>query len=133
MKKPRTHTFGNVKYDLDLYAPRDGSCDPPSGLVRPAITLPLGLRYIPETKNFKDPKKLKTNYSFSYRNGYKWLFTKIFRHLLAAGIALYTRRDCIVLIHEALHACDWDKNEEKVEQTAEDLGGLIWKFMEWRQ
>jgi len=89
MKKPRTHTFGNVKYDLDLYAPRDGSCDPPSGLVRPAITLPLGLRY--------------------------------------------TRRDCIVLIHEALHACNWDKDEEKVEQTAEDLGGLVWKFMEWRQ
>lgn len=33
-----------------------------------------------------------------------------------------------VAIHEALHACDWDKSEEKVEQTGKDIARFLWRL-----
>lgn len=32
----------------------------------------------------------------------------------------------VVLIHECLHAADWNQSEEWVTQTAYDLAGAIW-------
>lgn len=31
-------------------------------------------------------------------------------------------------IHEALHACDWDKSEKKVERTAKDISRFLWRL-----
>ena len=33
-----------------------------------------------------------------------------------------------VAIHEALHACDWDKSEEQVDQTSRDIGRFLWRL-----
>ncbi len=33
-----------------------------------------------------------------------------------------------ILLHEALHACKWDAHEAKVEQTASDIAGFIWRL-----
>ena len=33
-----------------------------------------------------------------------------------------------VTIHEALHACDWYKDEEWVETVADDIARLLWKL-----
>lgn len=38
-----------------------------------------------------------------------------------------------VIIHEALHACDWYKDEEWVELTAEDIARLLTKLGYRRQ
>ena len=45
MAKVRYHKFNGVKYEMDLYRPRDGQCDPPSGRVPPTIALANGLHY----------------------------------------------------------------------------------------
>ena len=31
-------------------------------------------------------------------------------------------------IHEALHACDWDKTEKKVNNTATDIANFLWRL-----
>lgn len=31
-------------------------------------------------------------------------------------------------IHEALHACDWSKHEDKVNQTAYDIARFLWNL-----
>ena len=31
-------------------------------------------------------------------------------------------------LHEALHACDWTKDEEWVEATAHDLSVMLWRL-----
>lgn len=33
-----------------------------------------------------------------------------------------------VTIHEALHACDWYKDEEWIETTADDIARLLWRL-----
>jgi hypothetical protein len=32
------------------------------------------------------------------------------------------------LLHECLHACDWSRTDERVDKTAEDIAGLLWKL-----
>ena len=36
------------------------------------------------------------------------------------------------LIHEALHASDWSKSEEWIEETAKEVANLLWG-MGWRK
>lgn len=31
-------------------------------------------------------------------------------------------------IHEALHACDWNAREKKVERTAKDIARFLWRL-----
>lgn len=38
-----------------------------------------------------------------------------------------------VTIHEALHACDWYKDEEWVEITAKDISRLLYHKLGWRK
>jgi len=33
-----------------------------------------------------------------------------------------------VLIHEALHAANWDLDEAAVQETAEDIAKILWKL-----
>ena len=33
-----------------------------------------------------------------------------------------------VLIHEALHACDWNKREVMVDQTSRDIARFLWRL-----
>jgi len=33
-----------------------------------------------------------------------------------------------VTVHEALHACDWDKSEKKVDRTANDISRFLWRL-----
>lgn len=33
-----------------------------------------------------------------------------------------------ILIHESLHASNWHSSEEKVTQTANDIGRLLWRM-----
>jgi len=32
-----------------------------------------------------------------------------------------------VLIHEAIHACEWDLKEEAVEDTGQSIADLLWR------
>lgn len=48
---------------------------------------------------------------------------------------LYVRTDGLsermilnVIIHEALHACDWDASEIKVNQMANDISRFLWRL-----
>ena len=41
---------------------------------------------------------------------------------------LTPKKEMEVIIHEALHACDWYKDEEWVETAAEDIARLLWKL-----
>ena len=41
---------------------------------------------------------------------------------------LNTRNGLETVVHEALHACDWNKNEIMVEQTAYDIARLLWRL-----
>jgi len=38
-----------------------------------------------------------------------------------------------VTIHEALHACDWYKDEEWVEITARDIAKMLYRKLGWRR
>jgi len=31
-------------------------------------------------------------------------------------------------VHEALHACNWDASEKKVDRTAKDLSRFLWRL-----
>jgi hypothetical protein len=33
-----------------------------------------------------------------------------------------------VAIHEALHACDWDKSEVAITEIAEDISDFVWRI-----
>ena len=39
-----------------------------------------------------------------------------------------TRKHLETWIHESLHACDWNKCEIMVEQTAKDIARLLWRL-----
>ena len=41
---------------------------------------------------------------------------------------LDTLAGLITLIHEAMHACDYDKHENTVDRTSKDIGRLLWRF-----
>jgi hypothetical protein len=39
-----------------------------------------------------------------------------------------TRKCLIILLHEVIHACDWNKSEPETEEMANDIGKLLWKL-----
>ena len=39
-----------------------------------------------------------------------------------------SRRELDTFIHEALHACAWDLNEDAVSQTATDIAKFLWRL-----
>lgn len=39
-----------------------------------------------------------------------------------------SRKEMEVFIHEALHACIWDLDEETVYSTAEDISKFLWRL-----
>ena len=41
---------------------------------------------------------------------------------------LNTKKGFITAIHEALHACNYSTKEGKVEQTAKDIAGFLWRL-----
>lgn len=43
-----------------------------------------------------------------------------------------SREDLETIIHEALHACLWDINEDAVDQSAVDLARFLWR-LGWRK
>lgn len=47
---------------------------------------------------------------------------------LPYGDDKHARLMLTVLLHECLHASDWDKSEKVVDQTAVDVGRLLWRL-----
>lgn len=47
---------------------------------------------------------------------------------LPYGNDKYARLMLITLLHECLHASDWDKSEKVVDRTAVDVGRLLWRL-----
>lgn len=45
---------------------------------------------------------------------------------------LSERRELEALIHEMLHACDFSKSEEWVQQAGKDISTVLWK-LGWRK
>ena len=37
------------------------------------------------------------------------------------------KKELEVLLHEALHACHWDLDEEAVYESANDIANMLWK------
>jgi len=51
------------------------------------------------------------------------------------ALELYVRTDHLsgrillnTLIHESIHACDWDAPEKKVQQMANDISRFLWRL-----
>jgi len=42
-----------------------------------------------------------------------------------------TENELSTIIHEALHACLWDIDEEAIDTTADDIARLLWR-LGWR-
>lgn len=40
----------------------------------------------------------------------------------------YTQKELITIIHEALHAGNWDKHEETVDRASTEVGRLLWRL-----
>jgi len=47
---------------------------------------------------------------------------------LPYGDTKYARLMAITLLHECLHASDWNKSEKVVDRTATDIGNLLWRL-----
>lgn len=41
---------------------------------------------------------------------------------------LDTQKDLITLIHEAMHAGNWDKHEETIDRSSKEIGRLLWRL-----
>ena len=41
---------------------------------------------------------------------------------------LDTQKALITLVHEAMHACSWDKHEETIERSSKEIGRLLWRL-----
>ena len=41
---------------------------------------------------------------------------------------LNTQRGLITLIHEAMHAGNWDKREETIDRSSKEIGRLLWRL-----
>lgn len=41
---------------------------------------------------------------------------------------LNTQKALITLIHEAMHAGNWDKHEETIERSSAEIGRLLWRL-----
>ena len=48
--------------------------------------------------------------------------------LIRVRRSLKGQRRLEVILHEALHACLWDLDEEAIEETAHDLARLLWRL-----
>ena len=47
---------------------------------------------------------------------------------LSFGNTRKAKEDLATLIHECLHAENWNKSEDVIERTAEDIGKLLWRL-----
>jgi len=47
---------------------------------------------------------------------------------LAVNGTLTTQKDLIALIHEAMHAGNWDKHEETIDRSSKEIGRLLWRL-----
>lgn len=47
---------------------------------------------------------------------------------LVVNCDINTRKGLISLIHEALHAGNWDKHEETIDRTSKEIGRLLWRL-----
>jgi len=47
---------------------------------------------------------------------------------LAYGRGKKAKADLIILLHECIHAEDWDISEKRVDQIATDIGTLLWRL-----
>ncbi len=47
---------------------------------------------------------------------------------LAFGNGKKAKEDLIVLLHECLHASNWEKSERTVDRTSNDIGRLLWRL-----
>lgn len=41
---------------------------------------------------------------------------------------LDSQKDLITLIHESMHAGNWDKHEETVDRSSKEIGRLLWRL-----
>lgn len=39
-----------------------------------------------------------------------------------------TRNELITIIHEAMHAGNWDKHEETIDRSSKEIGSLLWRL-----
>lgn len=47
---------------------------------------------------------------------------------LAFGNTKKAKEDLVILLHECLHAENWNKSENEVDRVAVDIGGLLWRL-----
>lgn len=47
---------------------------------------------------------------------------------LAFGNTKKAKEDLIILLHEMLHASNWEKTEKQVDKVAMDVGTLLWRL-----
>ena len=40
----------------------------------------------------------------------------------------HTQKELITLIHEAMHAGNWDKHEETIDRSSNEIGRLLWRL-----
>ena len=52
---------------------------------------------------------------------------------LDCGGSAKAKNDLWILLHECLHALDWSKSEEEVEQVSGDMMKLLWRLNYRRQ
>ena len=39
-----------------------------------------------------------------------------------------TQNELITIIHEAMHAGNWDKHEETIDRSSKEIGRLLWRL-----
>ncbi len=39
-----------------------------------------------------------------------------------------TQKELISLVHEAMHAGNWDKHEETIDRSSKEIGRLLWRL-----
>ena len=47
---------------------------------------------------------------------------------LSFGSTKKAKADLVILLHECLHAENWDKSENEVDRVAIDIGKLLWRL-----
>lgn len=50
------------------------------------------------------------------------------KYSLVVNGDLDTQKGLITLIHEAMHAGNWDKHEETVDRCSKEIGRLLWRL-----
>lgn len=54
-------------------------------------------------------------------------FCEKHKRLIQIQKGLSDKLEMDTLIHEALHACDWSKSEQNVNQTATDIANMLYQ------